>query len=421
VLVTIGGINGQPNKPGVTMTQQVARKKKRPSLILVLVRVILVVFAVGLVVFLGAGWYFSGQIASGGLEPSTAEPESYDWLVTDSAAAVTLEAGIDTDQAGQEGKSGIMWADGYAQSGELLGSSETDGSAVDIRSILPDSQAPAAGTDIKVDMYFWRGDPRSAHNLAYETIYYTSNVGSFPAWYIPPSSTTGPNAGTWAIVVHGKGGTLEESLRVVPLLHERGYPILVINYRNDVGEVRDPSGYYTYGQTDWADLAGAVLYARDMGAADHILVGYSYGGSIIASYLTQSPLRNFTKATILDSPVLSFEDTVDYRATLTDVPILGFEVPQLVTNLAKNIAEWRFGIDWEATNYLTQTAQIHSPMLIFHGTQDTSVPLYTSAVMEQTRPDITTLVVTDAGHTRSWNVDGDLFDATVNEFLDELD
>ncbi|MGI9642341.1 MAG: hypothetical protein ACR2N9_06125, partial [Acidimicrobiia bacterium] len=132
-------------------------------------------------------------------------------------------------------------------------------------------------------------------------------------------------------------------------------------------------------------------------------------------------LRNFTKATILDSPVLSFEDTVDYRATLTDVPILGIEVPQLVTNLAKNIAEWRFGIDWDATNYLTQTAQIHSPILIFHGTQDTSVPLYTSQMMELTRPDITTLVVTGAGHTRSWNIDTELFTTTVNEFLDDLD
>lgn len=403
------------------MTQPRPRKKKRTSPILMLVRAILLVFVVVLVLFLGGGWYFSGQIESGALEPSTAGPETYDWLVSDSAAAVTLTADVDTDQAGQAGKSGIMWADGYAHSGELLGSTEADGSAVDIRSILSDSQAPAAGTDIKVDTYFWRGDPLSALGLAYETIYYTSDVGSFPAWFIPPASPSSSNADTWAIVVHGKGGTLEESLRVVPLLHERGYSILVINYRNDVGETRDPSGYHTYGQTDWADLAGAVLYSRDMGAADHILVGYSYGGSIIASYLTQSPLRNFTKATILDSPVLSFEDTVDFRATLTDVPILGFEVPQLVTNLAKNIAEWRFGIDWEATNYLTQTGQIHSPMLIFHGSEDTSVPLYTSRVMELTRPDITTLVVTDAGHTRSWNVDDVLFTATITEFLDDLD
>ena len=403
------------------MTQPLPKKKKRPSPILVLVRAILLVFVVVLVLFLGAGWYFSGQIESGALEPPTAGPEDYDWLVSDAAAAITLTADVGTDQAGQEGKSGIMWDGGYAQSGELLGSSESDGSAVDIRSILPDSQAPATSTDVKVDTYFWRGDPLSAHGLAYETIYYTSDIGSFPAWFIPPASPSSANADTWAIVVHGKGGTLEESLRVVPLLHERGYSILVINYRNDVGETRDPSGYHTYGETDWADLTGAVLYARDMGAVDHILVGYSYGGSIIASYLTQSPLRNFTKATILDSPVLSFEDTVDYRATLTDVPILGIEVPQLVTNLAKNIAEWRFGIDWDATNYLTQTAQIHSPILIFHGTQDTSVPLYTSQMMELTRPDITTLVVTGAGHTRSWNIDTELFTTTVNEFLDDLD
>jgi pimeloyl-ACP methyl ester carboxylesterase len=402
------------------MTQTVPRKKKKPSLVLVMVRVILVLFIVVLALFLGAGWYFSSEIRSGALEPATAGPESYDWSVVDAAAAVTLESSAGTDQAGQAGASGIMWEGGYGQSGELLSSTESGGSVVDIRSILAESPTPPTDTDVKVDTYFWRGDPMSAHGLAFETVYYTSDIGSFPAWYIPPARQNNPNADTWAIVVHGKGGTLEESLRVVPMLHERGHPVMVISYRNDVSGVRDPSGYYTYGQTDWADLAGAVLYARDQGADDHILVGYSYGGSIIASYLTQSPLRNFTKASILDSPVLSFEDTVDYRATLTDVPIFGFEVPQLVTNLAKNIAEWRFGIDWEATNYLTQTAQIHTPLLIFHGTADTSVPLYTSRVMELNRPDITTLVVTDAGHTRSWNVDSEFFETTVNEFLDEL-
>ena len=403
------------------MTQQVPRKKKkRASLVLVVVRTILLVFVVVVALFLGAGWYFAGEIEAGALEPATAGPESYEWLVSDAAAAVTLTADADTDQAGQEGQSGIMWPDGYAQSGELLASTDADGSVVDIRSIIPGDTGPPAGTDVKVDTYVWRGDPTSAHAIPYETVYYTSDIGSFPAWYIPPASASNPNAGTWAIIVHGKGGTLEESLRIVPMLHDRGHPIMVINYRNDIGEARDPSGYYTYGVADWADLAGAVLYTRDMGAEDHILVGYSYGGSIIASYLTQSPLRNFTRATILDSPVLSLEDTVDYRATLTKVPLIGIEVPQLVTNLAKNIAEWRFGIDWEATNYLAQTAQIHSPMLIFHGTKDTSVPVYTSRVMELTRPDITTLVVTDAGHTRSWNVDSAMFDAAVNEFLDGL-
>jgi hypothetical protein len=401
-------------------SQPKARKKNR-SLVSMLIRVLLVVVLVLVVVFLMGGWYYSGEIRSGALEPPTAVPEAFDWQVTESGASVTLTASPGTNQEGEYGRSGLMWANGYAHSLDLISSTEVNGSAVDVRSMVPGEQAPVADTDVKVDAYYWRGDPMTAHDLPFETVFYTSDIGPFPAWYIEPESSTGPNADTWAIVVHGKGGTLEESLRIIPVLHERGHPILVIKYRNDVGEAHDPSGYYQYGQTEWVDLAAAVTYARDQGAAGHILVGYSYGGSVIAGYLTQSPLRNFTKATILDSPVLSFEDSVDFRASQAKVPLLGFTVPESLTSFAKWIATWRFDIDWEATDYLTQTANIHSPMLIFHGTQDTSVPYATSRAMVTNRPDITTLVTTEAAHTRSWNIDDAAFDAAVLEFLDSLD
>ena len=123
---------------------------------------------------------------------------------------------------------------------------------------------------------------------------------------------------------------------------------------------------------------------------------------------------------ILDSPVLDFEATVDFRASNTTVPIFGFTVPQELTNIAKGIAAFRFDIDWEATNYLDQTAKIHSPILIFHGTQDISVPLSTSREMAVRRPDITTLVVTDAGHTRSWNLDDVMYAEEIEAFLGDL-
>ncbi|HSJ72451.1 MAG TPA: alpha/beta hydrolase [Acidimicrobiia bacterium] len=387
---------------------------KRGSLLGGMIRLLAILGVIILALFLVVAWYYSGEIESGALEPPTSEPASLDWeVIASDPSTVTLLGSSSTDQAGEEGLSALLWENGYARSGGLISSTETGQGLEDRRSLESGQPVPPVGTDAKVDVYYWQGPDDIGVEV--EMVTYRSDIGSFPAWYIPGTSDT------WAIVVHGKGGTLEEALRIVPVLREQGYPILVINYRNDVGQPRDPSGYHTYGQTDWSDVAGAVRYANENGAVDHILVGYSYAGSMIASYLTQSPLRNFTRAVILDSPVLSFTDSVDYRASLTELPLLPVKLPQVLTSAAKWISTWRFDVDWAATDYLDQTNNIHAPMLIFHGTEDVAVPHSTSAEMASLRPDIVTLVTTAAGHTRSWNLAPEAYEAAITEFLGSID
>ena len=405
----MGKRTSQANPP------QPRSRRSRMSPLQWLLRIILVAAGVLLVAFLAGGWYFSGVIESDALAPPSAEPDALEWEVTGSGQTVTLVATPSTDQAGERGRSGLLWDGGYAQSTDLVRSEDTSEGWIDVRSLEPDEAGPPVGTMTKVDFYFWRGTPLDAHGIEFETVQYQAELGAFPAWFIDGPSDT------WAIVVHGKGGTLEESLRVVPILHERGHKILVINYRNDVGKPRDPSGYHTYGVTDWLDVAAAVRYANENGATDHILVGYSYAGSMITSFLTQSPLRNGTTAAILDSPVLSFSRSVDFRAGNTNLPLLPVKVPQALTNFAKWISSWRFDVDWEASDYLQQTNNLAAPMLIFHGTEDISVPYETSDEMRQLRPDIVTLVSNDSGHTRSWNIDPEAYAEAINTFLDSLD
>lgn len=398
-----------------TTASQPRTRRRRLSPINYLVRGTLIVAGVLLVAFLAAGWHFSGMIESDALEPPRSEPPDFAWEVTGSGQSVTLVASSTTDQAGEAGLSGLWWEDGYAQSTDLVRSEDTSEGWIDVRSLEPGEAGPPVGSDVKVDFYFWRGTPLDALGVDYETVQFQSDVGALQAWYIDGPSDT------WAIVVHGKGGTPEEGLRVVPILQDRGYKILLIEYRNDIGRPRDPSGYFTYGVTDWVDVAAAVRYANQNGAADHVLVGYSYAGSMITSFLTQSPLRNFTTAAILDSPVLSFSQTVDFRASNTNLPLLPVTVPQPLTNFAKWISSWRFDVDWEASNYLERTNDLAAPMLIFHGTEDISVPVDTSQQLAESRPDIVTLVTNDSGHTRSWNIGPEAYAEAIDDFLDELE
>ncbi|MFV1999364.1 MAG: alpha/beta hydrolase [Acidimicrobiia bacterium] len=408
---------GRRSSQAAASSMQVPRKKLRTPLG-ALIRLVAIVAGVLLVLFLIGGFYFSGVIRDDALEPPTNSAPEYELEVVSVAGqTVTIQGPQDGAQLNQNGVLGIDWADGYIQSLELESSIEQGGERKDVRSLEPDAVAPVVGTKVTLDPFAFSGDPLAAMGIEYENVLFPSEseVGSFPAWFIPGRSDT------WAIIVHGKGAPLQESLRVIPILKDLGYPILVINYRNDVGQARDPSGYHRYGETEWVDLAAAVTYAQENGAVDHVLFGYSMGGAIVTSYLTQSPLRNFTKAAILDSPVLSFERTLDFRASRTDLPLLPIKVPGVLTQFAKWISAWRFDINWSETDYLSQTNELHAPMLIFHGTKDTKVPYATSLEMAELRPDIVTLVTTDANHVRSWNVDPEAYETAIKDFLAGLE
>lgn len=393
-------------------SQPQVRKKQR-SLIGVLIRVIGAVVLVGALFFLVAGFYYSGEIRDGGLVPADSYDNTYDLVISSvSGDRLSISDSGSDDQIGEPGIEGVEWASGYVLTTELVSSGATEeGSRTDVRLLEADGTAPSVGTAVRLDPFSYAGDPMQAFGIPFETVSYSSDIGSFPAWLIPGNSET------WAIVVHGKGADLNESLRIVPILKALDFPIMIIRYRNDPGEARDPSGYYQYGATEWVDLAAAVRYAEQNGSTSHVLVGFSMGGAIVTSFLTQSPLRNRTRAAILDSPVFSFEAVVDFQAMNTQLPLIGTSIPESLTGFAKRIAGWRFDIDWDASNYLAQSNELHVPMLIFHGTGDTSVPIATSQQMANLRPDIVTLVTTEANHVRSWNESPDTYEETIIEFL----
>jgi fermentation-respiration switch protein FrsA (DUF1100 family) len=88
---------------------------------------------------------------------------------------------------------------------------------------------------------------------------------------------------------------------------------------------------------------------------------------------------------------------------------------------AKRVSSIRFGLDWRALDYVARASELNRPLLIFHGTADGSVPLSTSQELAAARTDLVRLVVvTDAGHVRSWNVGPDDYERRVEQFLNEI-
>lgn len=352
----------------------------------------------------GGGWYYADALKDGALAVDH-EPDELDLIVAAvDDETITLRSTPEAEDDGDWTRGGIFgleWPGGYAQVGDILEIGEDEV----VREFAAGQQRPQVGALARLDSFAFSGDPQEARGLAYQDVAYASLLGEFPAWFLEGSSDI------WAIFVHGKGADREEALRMLPAVSEAGLPCLVIAYRNDEGAPQDPDGFYRYGATEWRDLEGAVQYALDHGARRVILVGYSMGGGIVASFLYRSALSGHVAAVILDAPVLNLEATVDWGAR-------DRFVPWPLKDVGKEIAGARYDIDWGELDYLRRAGELAAPVLLFHGDADEKVPVATSAELAELRPDLVEYIRTPgAGHVRSWNADPEAYEAAVREFL----
>jgi pimeloyl-ACP methyl ester carboxylesterase len=226
-----------------------------------------------------------------------------------------------------------------------------------------------------------------------------------PAWLIPARKST------WAIVVHGINGDRENNLRIVPALHRAGLPVLLITYRGDVGAPRSPDGFHHMGLTEWQDLQASARYALAHGARRLVMIGYSMGGAIVTQFMERSPLARHVAAMVLDAPALGWKQILSFNAKEEGFPSFGALV-----------VEWMIGAridaDWERLDALKHTASFHLPILLFHGTEDKTVPISLSDAFAKELPRwVTYFRASHAGHVESWNVDPMLYDQRLAAFL----
>ncbi|HEV2087572.1 MAG TPA: hypothetical protein VGR21_04595 [Cryptosporangiaceae bacterium] len=383
-----------------------------------MVRRILLWFVLPLMVltavfFAGGGWYFAGEIRSDGLVVRHGPTEYNLVVVSASDGSVTLR-----EAAGQERDAnlrstatyGLQWPGG---SGVLGPVRVAAGDAVARPLTVKTGSAPRPGVQatLNKDVFV---DPLSAHGTRFQNVSYGCAGGRCPAWFVPGTSTT------WAVMVHGKGGTRSEPLRALGTVVDAKMPALLVTYRNDVGAPPDPSGYYRYGDTEWQDVDSAVGYALAQGARRVVLFGWSMGGGIVASFLEHSPRANRVTGVVLDSPMLDFRRTVEYGASQRDLPVVGLPVPPPLTTVATAIAGWRYDIAWDRIDYL-DGGWLRVPTLIYHGTADLTVPIATSDDLARRRPDLVREVrVAGAEHTESWNADPGDYTAQLASYLAPL-
>jgi hypothetical protein len=384
------------------------RRRRWPIVVLASVLALTAVF------YLGGGWYFSGRLyqrALSGAVKRAAKP-TYDLSVTAvTPGTVTLRVPPDPGQLLTPGVWGIQWPAGYGQVTTIM----ARGHGTVTRAFRHLTGSPlVAGSRVALDNKAFPNDPRVGLGMPLREVSYRGPLGSYPAWFVPGQRDT------WTILLHGNSMDRLDTIKIVSTLHRLGLPVLMISYRNDAAAPQDPSGMLRYGQTEWQDLAAAVQYALLQGARSVVLVGYSMGGGIAASFLERSPLAAQVSGVILDSPMVDFSRAVDHGASKQRLPLVGLPLPQSLTNVAKWVAGWRYGVDWSSLDYLKGAARLHAPVLLFQGTADQTVPPATSDELARIARDVTYVRVLGADHLDSWNLDPARYDRAVQAFVERV-
>jgi len=364
---------------------------RRHRRLTILVGVVLLVVLTALVV---VSWYFSSAVL---VPDHSARPAD---ATVDALAPGQVVLSRSADSL-RPGVYGLDWHAGHAI---VEGVTSSDAHTV-TRRLRAVSGHLAPGMQVALDPSVYAGNPEQALGMRFSSVPVPDELGPMPAWLIPGSTHT------WAIVVHGINRSREDNLRIVPTLHRAGLSALLIAYRGDVGAPGGPDGLHHMGLTEWRDLEAAARYALAHGAQRLVVIGYSMGGAIVAQFMECSPLARQVDGVVLDAPALSWKPILSFNAEEHGFP-----------SFAATPLEWMIGLridaNWESLDALKHTASFQLPILLFHGTEDKTVPISISDAFAGELPRwVTYYRVLKAGHVESWNVDPTLYDQRLAAFL----
>lgn len=366
------------------------------------------------------GWVLANGLRDSALRIQ--EPTPGEGLAVRALAkgVITVQASGPRQEVGHPGIIGLRWTTGYGRMGDLT---EVTADRVTRLFELVEGDLPPTCPvgpvvecpHVYADGYAFPNDPGDV-GLDFDETEYRSPLGSMGAWIVPARGET------WAIHVHGWTADRREAIRLLRPLQRLDTTSMVIDYRNDPGAPTDPSGHYRFGLHEWEDVEAAVVHALDGGASEIVCIGYSTGAAHVMSFLEQSSLASHVTGLVFDAPNVILAETVRHGTKDLKVPWLGVNASPLLIELGMWIADLRWSIDWDRTNYVQRAEEIiRVPTLVFHGTSDSRVPISISRQLEVRLPDLVLLEEAQAaGHVMSWNANPEHYERVLEAFIKGL-
>ncbi len=356
-------------------------------------------------------WYVSGEVIDG-MATALAEVEYDSDILSVDADRLVIgtpdEAAVSLDR---DAVMGLKWENGWA----IVQPADEWSETTETRqfSLVEGTEVPLGDDVADFDSLVYPGDP-STLGIEFEHVVIDGPQGALPAWFVPGDNST------WIIAVHGLAAGRRDTLRLVATIEGMGYPTLVPTYRNDLGAPESDGGLGMMGQTEWQDLEAAVEYARNQGAAGVVLDGISMGGGIVLNYLLNTDDPTFVRGAILESPMTDFREVIDLRSGEA-LPV-GGPIGDSLLAVGRMFVWMRTGLDFDEVDYVARSADLRTPMLVLHGTEDTKVPFEVGKALADARPDLIDFEpIEDAAHVRAWNEDPGMYQDMVLGFLEQVD
>lgn len=244
-------------------------------------------------------------------------------------------------------------------------------------------------------------------------------VGPAPAWLFE-----GAASDLWIIHVHGFLADRNNVLRTVAALQGLPATQLVVSYRGD-GEGPQVVGNATrLGLDEWEDVDAALRYARDHGAEQIIMVGWSMGAAISLLIGERSALRSLIIGQVFVSPATDWVATMQTSAQRMRIPfpqaLARYAAWFLRNPLLSRLTGLGAPIDFAELNW-TKPGRVHVPTLAIHSTGDLTIPITATRRFVNGNAKLASLhEATRAPHTWEFNVDVDGIGSVARSWVSSL-
>ncbi|MBK4346741.1 alpha/beta fold hydrolase [Lacisediminihabitans sp. G11-30] len=307
---------------------------------------------------------------------------------------------------------------GYARVGEILAATPTAVTRTLIDVSFGDLEAAT-----RARLSGWYYLHPSELGVPTEEVAVQTELGPAPAWRVPPAEPRADGRMPWVIQVHGRAVRRTETIRATPIFREAGYTTLMVSYRNDGEAPFSLDRRYGLGDTEWRDIDAAMAYAKEHGATDLVLMGWSMGGATVLQALTRSEHAELVRGIALDSPVIDWVTALRYQGTLNRLPTpISSAVLALIGKpWGRRLTGQGRAIDLPRLDFVARAPELNLPILLMHSVDDGFVPVTASRALAEERPDIVDFeAFTGAAHCKLWNYDRPRWTMAIRDWLAAL-
>jgi uncharacterized protein len=228
------------------------------------------------------------------------------------------------------------------------------------------------------------------------------------AWYVAPTRTDGASV----IFIHGHVSNRSHFLARAGLFAAQGYGMLFLDLRHHGTSDGD---FSTMGLLEVRDVQGAFDFLTQQPEVnpDRIAIyGHSMGGATAIMAFRRIPQA---RVLIAEAAYMTLEDNLRLRI-IQDLPLPAFIFPQVIILFCNMlIGENLFDIrPIDDIQHLDGR-----PVLLVHGTQDTTVPIENSERLFAAASEPKAFwIIEGAGHMSSFEVSSEEYAANIILFLD---